>query len=135
MCFTERFMRRGSCAPRKTRSRAKRSAHPKLGVQFRKERTRNAEASRWPAGRPWLEDLRCGAPSTKMRSKARFAPQSFPREVRMVRLRILSVLFITVFVTAVPLRAQIGKSVIVSAGSEADHQLNNISAAADPALK
>lgn len=53
----------------------------------------------------------------------------------MVRLRILSVLFLTGFLAVVPLRAQIGKSVIVAAGSEADHQLNDISTATDPAAK
>ncbi|HXJ11676.1 MAG TPA: hypothetical protein VNH19_05325, partial [Candidatus Limnocylindrales bacterium] len=34
-----------------------------------------------------------------------------------------------------PLRAQIGKTIIVSAGSEVDHQLNDINAATDPAAK
>jgi tetratricopeptide (TPR) repeat protein len=53
----------------------------------------------------------------------------------MVRLRFLSVLFLAGFLSAVPLRAQIGKSVMVAAGSEADHQLNDISAATDPAAK
>ena len=53
----------------------------------------------------------------------------------MVRLRILSVLFLAGCFAAVPLRAQIGKSVMVSAGSEVDHQLNDISAATDPAAK
>ncbi|HTA59783.1 MAG TPA: hypothetical protein VK805_16595 [Candidatus Baltobacteraceae bacterium] len=53
----------------------------------------------------------------------------------MVRLRILGVLFLAGFFAVVPLRAQIGKSVIVAAGSDVDHQLNDISAATDPAAK
>jgi tetratricopeptide (TPR) repeat protein len=53
----------------------------------------------------------------------------------MVRLRILAVLFLAGLFAAAPLRAQIGKAVVVSAGSEVDHQLNDISAATDPAAK
>jgi tetratricopeptide (TPR) repeat protein len=47
----------------------------------------------------------------------------------------MTVLFLAGFFAAVPARAQIGKVVIVAAGSEADHQLNDISAATDPAAK
>jgi tetratricopeptide (TPR) repeat protein len=53
----------------------------------------------------------------------------------MLRIRFLGVLFLAGLFAAVPLRAQLGKTVIVSAGSEADHQLNEISAATDPAAK
>jgi tetratricopeptide (TPR) repeat protein len=53
----------------------------------------------------------------------------------MIRIRILIVLFLVAFLAAVPLRAQLGKTVIVSAGSEVDHQLKDISAATDPAAK
>ncbi len=53
----------------------------------------------------------------------------------MLRLRVLAVLFLAGFCAAIPLRAQLGKTVIVSAGSEVDHQLNDISAATDPAAK
>ena len=53
----------------------------------------------------------------------------------MIRIRILAVLFLVGFLAAVPVRAQLGKTVIVSAGSEVDHQLNEISAATDPAAK
>jgi tetratricopeptide (TPR) repeat protein len=53
----------------------------------------------------------------------------------MLRIRILIVLVIVACFAAVPVRAQLGKSVIVSAGSEVDHQLNDINAAADPAAK
>jgi tetratricopeptide (TPR) repeat protein len=49
--------------------------------------------------------------------------------------RILSALFLAAFFAAIPLRAQLGINVIVSAGSEVDHQLNDISAATDPAAK
>src|SRR5258705_10367485 len=70
-----------------------------------------------------------------MRSKAKFAVQSVPQEARMIRIRILAVLFLVGFLAAVPVRAQLGKTVIVSAGSEVDHQLNEISAATDPAAK
>src|SRR5258707_5125538 len=70
-----------------------------------------------------------------MRSKAKFAPQSVPQEARMIRIRILAGLFLVSFLAAVPVRAQLGKTIIVSAGSEVDHQLNEISAATDPAAK
>jgi tetratricopeptide (TPR) repeat protein len=53
----------------------------------------------------------------------------------MFRIRILTVLLLVGFFAAVPLRAQLGKTVIVSAGSDVDHQLNDISAATDPAAK
>jgi len=53
----------------------------------------------------------------------------------MFRIRFLSVLFLAGLFAGVPLRAQLGKTVVVSAGSEADHQLNEISAATDPAAK
>jgi tetratricopeptide (TPR) repeat protein len=53
----------------------------------------------------------------------------------MLRLRILIVLFLAGFFAAAPLRAQLGKAVIIAAGSEVDHQLNDISAATDPAAK
>jgi tetratricopeptide (TPR) repeat protein len=53
----------------------------------------------------------------------------------MIRFRILTVLLLVGFFAAVPLRAQLGKTVIVSAGSEVDHQLNDINAATDPAAK
>ena len=53
----------------------------------------------------------------------------------MHRIRILSVLLLAGFIATVPSRAQIGKTVMVAAGSEVDHQLNDISAATDPAAK
>ena len=53
----------------------------------------------------------------------------------MLRIRILIVLFFAGCFAAVPSRAQIGKTVMVAAGSEVDHQLNDISAATDPAAK
>jgi tetratricopeptide (TPR) repeat protein len=53
----------------------------------------------------------------------------------MLRIRNLSGLLIFIFCLASPLHGQIGKSVVVAAGSEADHQLNEISAASDPAQK
>jgi tetratricopeptide (TPR) repeat protein len=53
----------------------------------------------------------------------------------MLRLRNLSVLLAFVFFLSSPLHAQLGKSVLVPAGSEADHQLNEISNATDPAQK
>src|ERR1700732_1865045 len=53
----------------------------------------------------------------------------------MVRTRILAVLVIAASFAAVPLRAQPGKTVIVAAGSDVDHQLNEIGAATDPAAK
>lgn len=53
----------------------------------------------------------------------------------MLRARILTLLFLAGFFAAAPLRAQLGKAVIIAAGSEADHQLNDISAATDPAAK
>ena len=53
----------------------------------------------------------------------------------MLRIRILTVLVIVACFAAVPVRAQLGKSVIIAAGSEVDHQLNDINAATDPAVK
>jgi len=53
----------------------------------------------------------------------------------MLRLRILSTVFFAALLAALPLHAQIGKTIIVSAGSEVDHQLNDINAATDPAAK
>jgi tetratricopeptide (TPR) repeat protein len=53
----------------------------------------------------------------------------------MIRIRILTVPLLVGFFAAVPLHAQLGKAVIVSAGSEVDHQLNDIGAATDPAAK
>ena len=53
----------------------------------------------------------------------------------MLRLRFSIVLFFVACCSAIPLRAQLGKNVIVSAGSEVDHQLNDISAETDPAAK
>jgi len=53
----------------------------------------------------------------------------------MLRIRIPAVLILVACFTAAPLRAQLGKSVIISAGSEVDHQLNDINAATDPAAK
>ena len=53
----------------------------------------------------------------------------------MLRIRFLIVLFLAGCFAAVPSRAQIGKSVMVAAGSEVDHQLNDIGAATDPAAK
>jgi tetratricopeptide (TPR) repeat protein len=53
----------------------------------------------------------------------------------MLRIRILTVLVIVACFAAVPVSAQLGKSVIIAAGSEVDHQLNDINAATDPAAK
>ncbi len=53
----------------------------------------------------------------------------------MLRVRNLSVLLAFVLCLASPVHAQLGKAVLVPAGSEADHQLNEISAATDPAQK
>jgi len=53
----------------------------------------------------------------------------------MLRIRILAVLLFVAYFSGVPLRAQFGKTVIVSAGSEVDHQLNDINAATDPSAK
>ena len=53
----------------------------------------------------------------------------------MSRLRTLFVLLFLAFGFATPLPAQIGKTILVAAGSDADHQLNDISAASDPAQK
>lgn len=53
----------------------------------------------------------------------------------MLRVRILTVLLVVAFLAAGPLRAQLGKTIIVSAGSEVDHQLNDINAATDSVAK
>jgi tetratricopeptide (TPR) repeat protein len=53
----------------------------------------------------------------------------------MLRLRFLAILLVAGFFAAIPLHAQIGKTIIVSAGSEVDHQLNDINAATDSAAK
>jgi len=53
----------------------------------------------------------------------------------MFRLRSLPALMLFAFGFAAPLPAQIGKTILVTAGSDADHQLNDISAATDPAQK
>jgi tetratricopeptide (TPR) repeat protein len=53
----------------------------------------------------------------------------------MIRIRILGVLLLAGFFAGIPLRAQLGKAVIIAAGSEVDHQLNDINAATDPAAK
>ena len=53
----------------------------------------------------------------------------------MLRIRITIVLFLAGLLAAVPLRGQLGKAVIIAAGSEVDHQLNDINAATDPAAK
>ena len=53
----------------------------------------------------------------------------------MFRIRFLSVFFLAGFFAVVPVHAQLEKTVLVSAGSEADRQLKEISAATDPAAK
>jgi len=53
----------------------------------------------------------------------------------MFRLRTLSALTLFAFGFAAPLPAQIGKTILVAAGSDADHQLNDIGAATEPAQK
>ena len=53
----------------------------------------------------------------------------------MIRVRSLTILFAFACCLASPLRAQLGKAVIIPAGSEVDHQLNDINAATDPAQK
>jgi len=53
----------------------------------------------------------------------------------MLRIRVLTILLFVACFAAVPLCAQLGKTVIVAAGSEVDHQLSDISAATDPAAK
>src|SRR5882757_1080226 len=127
--------RRGSCASRKTPSWAKRISPPKKALPRQNGRRKNADARTWRSESVRWEHLRCGAPRTKMRGKARLAPQSSPLEVRMLRNRIAIFLLVAGFFAAAPLRAQLGKTVIVSAGSEVDHQLNDIAAANDPAAK
>jgi len=59
----------------------------------------------------------------------------FTGGARMLRIRNLAVLlaFFACFVS--PLHAQLGKTILVPAGSDADHQLNEISNATDPAQK
>ncbi len=53
----------------------------------------------------------------------------------MLRLRILTVFLIAAGSLASPLHAQLGKMVLIPAGSEVDHQLNDINAATDAAAK
>ena len=53
----------------------------------------------------------------------------------MIRVRNLAALLVFVFFVAAPLHAQIGKVIIIPAGSEMDHQLAEINAATDPAQK
>jgi tetratricopeptide (TPR) repeat protein len=53
----------------------------------------------------------------------------------MIRVRNLIILCVLAFFPASPLRAQIGKVIIIPAGSEMDHQLSEINAATDPAAK
>lgn len=49
--------------------------------------------------------------------------------------RILFGILLVMGLVASPARAQLGKSITIAAGSEADHQLNEINAATDPAQK
>lgn len=53
----------------------------------------------------------------------------------MIRVRNLITLLAFACLLAAPLRAQIGKTIIIPAGSEMDHQLSEINAAMDPAQK
>lgn len=53
----------------------------------------------------------------------------------MLRIRTLAVLLVFCPCFVFPLHAQIGKTILVPAGSDADHQLNEIGATADPAQK
>lgn len=53
----------------------------------------------------------------------------------MLRIRSLGVLLVFFACFAGPLHAQLGKTVLVAAGSDADHQLNEIGAASDPGQK
>ena len=53
----------------------------------------------------------------------------------MLRTRFAIALFFVACLSTVPLRAQLGKNVVVAAGSDVDHQLNDIGAATDPAAK
>jgi len=53
----------------------------------------------------------------------------------MICVRNLAALLAFVCFLAAPLQAQIGKTIIIPAGSEMDHQLSEINAAADPAQK
>lgn len=53
----------------------------------------------------------------------------------MIRVRNLITLLAFVCLLAAPLHAQIGKTIIIPAGSEMDHQLSEINAATDPAQK
>jgi len=53
----------------------------------------------------------------------------------MLRIRNLGVLLIVFACLVSPLKAQIGKTILVPAGSDADHQLNEINAATDAAQK
>jgi len=53
----------------------------------------------------------------------------------MIRLSNLTTLLTFVFFAVAPLHAQIGKTIIIPAGSDMDHQLAEINAATDPAQK
>jgi len=53
----------------------------------------------------------------------------------MLRIRNFAVLFVVALGLTTPLRAQLGKTVLVPAGSEEDHQLSAINAATDPTVK
>jgi tetratricopeptide (TPR) repeat protein len=53
----------------------------------------------------------------------------------MIRVRNLTTLLAFVFFLAAPLHAQLGKTIIIPAGSEMDHQLAEINAATDPTQK
>jgi len=53
----------------------------------------------------------------------------------MLRIRFLTVVLIVVYCFGSPVRAQLGKMVVIPAGSEVDHQLNDINAATDPPAK
>src|SRR5215475_7590526 len=53
----------------------------------------------------------------------------------MIRLSNLTTLSTFVFFAVAPLHAQIGKTIIIPAGSDMDHQLAEINAATDPAQK
>jgi tetratricopeptide (TPR) repeat protein len=53
----------------------------------------------------------------------------------MLRPRNLTLLLVLCYTFGSPLYAQIGKTILVPAGSDADHQLNDINAATDPAQK
>jgi tetratricopeptide (TPR) repeat protein len=71
-----------------------------------------------------------------MRGKVVAFPQVLkPQEVSMSRPRILTGLLLLLTVFAPGSQAQLGKNILIPAGSEADHQLSVINATADPAQK